>query len=67
MSVCPSRMSESGRESLLDVQGGREPLPYVRKWSGVPPRFAGVVGRPSQMSRSGQEALPDVSESLLYI
>ena len=33
----PSRMSGSGREILTNI----------RKWSRVPPRYPGVVGRPS--------------------
>ena len=41
-------------------ESGREVLPYVREWSGVPPLYPGVVGRPFLMSESGQEALPDV-------
>ena len=41
---------------------GREALPEVREWSGVPPGYPRVVGKPSRMSRSGQEVLPDVQE-----
>ena len=51
---------------------GREDLPDIREWSGGPPGYPGVVGRPSRISRSGQEtprmslcgweALPDVRE-----
>ena len=44
----PFRMSESGREALLDVQ----------KWSGVPPGCPGVVERPSRMSGSGSGGPP---------
>ena len=47
-----SRLSESGREALLDVQ----------EWSGCLPECPGVVGRPFKMSGSGREALPDVQE-----
>ena len=57
----PSRMSDSGREILPDVQ----------EWSEVPPGCLIVVGslsrmcmRPSRMSVSGQETLPDVRQSL---
>ena len=35
---------------------GRETLPDLREWSGGPPRFAGVVGRPSRTSGSGRDA-----------
>ena len=52
-------MSKSGREALPD---GREVLPNIREYSGGPPGFLGVVGRPSQMSGSGREALPDVRD-----
>ena len=45
-----SRMSESGREALLDVW----------EWSGGPPGCSKVVGRPSRKSGSGREALLDV-------
>ena len=38
-----SRMSGSGRESLSDV----------REWSGGPPRWPEVFGRPFQMFWSG--------------
>ena len=41
---------------------GREALPDVRVWSGVPPRCPKEVGRRSGMSRSGREAFPDVRE-----
>ena len=43
----PSRMSDTGRESLPDV----------REWSGGNPRCLGVVGRTSWMSESSWEAL----------
>ena len=43
---------------------GREALPKVREWSGVPPGGTGVVGRTSGMSESGREALPEVREAL---
>ena len=46
----PSRISGSGREALLDVQGDPESLSKVREWSGGYPRCPGVVGRPSWMS-----------------
>ena len=45
----PSRMSESGRVTLPDVQ----------EWSGVCPKCPGEVGKPSRMSGSGRETLPD--------
>ena len=58
-----SRMSGSGRETILDV---RESLSDVRKlsggltdvqeWSGGPRECPGVVRRPSQMSKSGRKA-----------
>ena len=48
---------------------GREILPEVQKWSGVPPKGLGghpgypeVVGRPSRRSGSGWEDLPEVQE-----
>ena len=51
---------------------GWEALQDVLEWSGAPPRYLGVVGRPFRMSvsggkpsrmfGSGQEALPDVPE-----
>ena len=41
---------------------GREALPDVWQWLGVPLRCPGVVGRPSRMSVSGREALRDVRE-----
>ena len=43
-------------------RSGREALPDDREWSGVPPEYLGVFGRPSWMTQSGQEALPDVRE-----
>ena len=56
-------MSESGRESL----------PNVQEWSGDPSKCLGVVGRPyrmfescreaSRMSGSGRNTIPDVQES----
>ena len=39
---------------------GPEALPDVRVWSGYPPRFPRVVGRPFRMFGSGCEALPVV-------
>ena len=41
---------------------GREALPNVQEWSGVPLGSPEVVGRPSRMYGSGQDALPDVQE-----
>ena len=62
-----SQMSESGLEALPDVQelskalpdvwDGREAIPNVRKWLGVPPGCPGVVRRPSRMSGSGRKAI----------
>ena len=43
-------------------RSGREALPHLREWSGVPPASLGVVGRSSQMFGSGREVLPDVRE-----
>ena len=43
-------MSESGRETLPDVQ----------EWSVGPPGCPGVVGSPSRMTWSGREAIPNV-------
>ena len=54
MSMSPSRISGSGRESLLDVQ----------EWSGGYPECLGVDGRQLQMSGNGRKALPDVREWL---
>ena len=42
--------------------GGREALPYVRGWSGGPPKCPGVVRRPAQMSGGGRKTLPYVRE-----
>ena len=53
----PSRMSGSGREVIPDVH----------EWSGVPPGCPGVVGNPSRMFGKGREALPDVREALLNV
>ena len=44
----PSRRSETGWKTLLEV----------RNWSGVPPGGAGVAGIPCQSSGSGREVLP---------
>ena len=52
-------MSRSGWESLT---GGWESFPDVREWSGGPPGYPGVVGRPSWMTGSGLEALPVVRD-----
>ena len=49
----PSRLSGSGRETLLDVREWWEALSKVQEASWM-------CGRPSRMSGSGQEALPDV-------
>ena len=46
-------------KALPDV---REALTHLREWSGGPPGYPEVVGRPHQMSRSGREALSDVRE-----
>ena len=43
MSGRPSRLSGSGRLALPDVQ----------EWSGGPPGYPGLVGRPCRMSESG--------------
>ena len=53
----PFCMSGSSWEAFLDV---REALPVVRVWSGGPPGYPGVVGRPSLMSGSGLEVQPYV-------
>ena len=45
-------MSVCGWEALLDVL----------EWSGAPPRYPGVVGRPFRMSWSGREHLPNIRE-----
>ena len=52
MSGTPSRISRSGRETLLDLW----------EWSGGPLGCLGVVGRPSRMSGTGREVLSDVWE-----
>ena len=41
---------------------GRDALPNVQEWSGCPPGFQGVVGRPYWMSGSGREAFAVVWE-----
>ena len=41
---------------------GRDTLPDVREWLGVPPGCLGRVTRPSRMSESGRESLPNVRE-----
>ena len=41
---------------------GRETLPNVSEWSGVPPGCPVVVSWPSWMSGSGQQSLPDVRQ-----
>ena len=41
---------------------GREALPDIWEWSGVPLGCPGVVGIPSRMSGCGREALQDVRE-----
>ena len=43
---------------------GRESLPDVREWSGVPLGYSGVVVRPSWLSGSGWATLTDVQEPL---
>ena len=55
-------MSGSGGKPLQISGSGRESLPDIREWSGVPPGYSGVVGRSSWISRSGWEAIPDVWE-----
>ena len=54
----PSRISESGRETLSDVQKWWETLPNFWEWSGGHPGCPGVVVRPSRMSGSCRDALP---------
>ena len=59
-----SQISGSGRETLLDVRewsGGPPVYPVV---VGRPPECPGAVGRPSRMSESGRQARPDVRERL---
>ena len=60
----------SGRQSLPEVRSGRQSLPEVREWSGGPPKYPEVVGRPfwkfrrpSLKSGRGREALPEVRKS----
>ena len=60
-------MSESGRETLPDVQetprmswSGQKVLPGVQEWSGDPSKCLGVVGRLFWRSRSSREALLNV-------
>ena len=55
-------MSGSGRQALSDVSQRSDALPFVRKWSGGPRGFVGVVGKPFRMSWSGLEALGDLWE-----
>ena len=57
----PTRVLESGLETLLNVQ---ESLPDVREWSGVFLECPGVVVSPSWMSESGRESLLNVREWL---
>ena len=52
-------MVGSGREART---GGREIVPDVRVWSGVPPGCPGIVGRPSRVSGSDWEALSNVRD-----
>ena len=64
-------MSGSGRVALPDVRespwmsgSGLEALKDVCEWSGGPPRYPGVFGRPSRIPGSGREAFLDVREWL---
>ena len=41
-------------------ESAREAHPEVREWSGGPPGFLGVDGRPSRISGCGRKDHPDV-------
>ena len=51
-----SRMSGSGRKTLLNVREWWEALPDVWKWSGGLLDCSGVVERPSRMTGIGRKA-----------